>query len=111
MSVLRFYQRMVWLRLHSEYQDVLTYGLFEGLRVGGPEDFVYRRYDETHEVLVLLNYSGEERPYTVNLSEYEILLDNYKAISDVSCPGAIHDDIGERHAFLPWQVLVAGKRL
>lgn len=111
LSILQFYRRMVWLRLHSAYRNVLTYGMFEGLRVGGPEDFVYRRYDETHEVLVILNYSETERPYSIDLSGYEILLNNYAAIPDISCPKAARGSIGEERTLLPWQVLVVGKEV
>lgn len=111
MSVLRYYRKMVWLRMHSDYRDVLTYGSFEGLDIGDAEDFVYRRYDENCEVLVVLNYSEKERACCVDLSGYEILLDNYEAIPAGFCSGAVRNSIGAKDMLHPWQAIVAGKRL
>ena len=60
---------------------------------------------------MILNYSETERPYSIDLSGYEILLNNYAAIPDISCPKAARGSIGEERTLLPWQVLVVGKEV
>lgn len=93
-SVLRFYQKMTELRRNPAYKDALVYGSFEGIHTEAVEDFCYRRRGGDKEVLVVLNYSNEERPLCLDVSSYEILLDNYEGL--------------EGNVLKPYQALVLG---
>lgn len=85
-SVLHFYRDMIRLRRVSEYRNVLIYGRFEGVETKNEEDFVYRRIDGKDEVLVVVNYSREMRPWCVKRTGYELLLNNYEEVGDQMKP-------------------------
>lgn len=93
-SVLHFYRSMISLRRTSEYKDTIVYGMFEGVDTEYEEDFVYRRSDDKREVLVVINYSPEQRPWCVESNDYKILLNNYDEI---------------REQIQPYQAVVFGK--
>ena len=72
----------------------LSTAAFEGIHTEAAEDFCYRRRGEDGEVLVVLNYSGEERPLCLDVSPYEILLNNSTTL--------------EGNVLKPYQALVLG---
>ena len=84
-SVFYFYQKLIALRKkHPVFRD----GEFTLLE---PEDealFVYTRCTDAERLLVICNMSGDARKYTVpaGFENAEILIGNYKGVSDVLCP-------------------------
>lgn len=94
-SVLHFYQKMIQLRRNSKYHEIITYGMFEGIETPEAEDFRYRRYTEDGEVLILINYSDQVRPWNWDMTGYEVMLNNYEVI--------------DQNNMEPWQAIVLGK--
>ena len=61
-SVFKFYQKIIQLR---KTMDVITYGSFELLLPDDPDLFVYTRSYNGEELLVVCNFSREERTFTL----------------------------------------------
>ena len=76
-SIYSFYQKLIQLR--HEY-DVIVYGDFELLEKEHPHLFIYRRYDDKNEILVISNFTNQELIYEFNYENYEILLSNDKPV-------------------------------
>lgn len=76
-SIYSFYQKLIQLR--HEY-DVIVYGDFELLEKEHPHLFIYRRYDDKDEILVISNFTNQELTYEFNYQNYEILLSNDKPV-------------------------------
>ncbi|MDE6952181.1 MAG: alpha-glucosidase [Erysipelotrichales bacterium] len=76
-SIYSFYQKLIQLR--REY-DVIVYGDFELLEKEHPHLFIYRRYDDKNEILVISNFTNQELIYEFNYENYEILLSNDKPV-------------------------------
>lgn len=93
-SVFHFYQKMIWLRNKSAYAETLKYGEFEPLITEEDEDFIYKRKSENAEVIIAINYSDQKRNLCLDLTGYEILLNNYGDY-----------EAGE---YMPFQVIAAG---
>lgn len=94
-SVYQFYRKMIFLRRRSSYKEALTEGLFEEIPGRTPEDFRYRRYTESQETVILINYSKFIRSWDWDFAGYEVLLNNY-------------DEIDKDH-MKPWQAVVLGR--
>lgn len=71
-SVYSFYQKLIKLRHHNQ---TIVYGDFELLEKEDLDLFIYRRYDEDNEILVISNFSTNVREYKVE-GDYEILISN-----------------------------------
>lgn len=95
-SVLHFYKNMIQLRRTSPYKDILRDGFFENIETAEAEDFRYRRVTKDGEVVILINYSKEHRPWNWDFEGYELLLNNYASIDEL--------------IMWPWQAVVLGKR-
>lgn len=95
-SIFTFYRKMIWLRNQSEYAQTLIYGSFEPVEAKEDREFIYKRVSALQEVVVLINYSEDKLARSINLSGYEVLLNNYSDCNE--------------DTYLPWQVLVAGRK-
>ena len=75
-SVLRYYHRLAKLR--QEY-DVLLNGSYEELLEEDEQIYAYRRLTFEHKVIVLCNFSGQEKTYSLPEIEVngKLLLSNY----------------------------------
>lgn len=74
-SVFYFYQKV--LKLRKQY-EVLIYGDYELLLEDDSNLFVYRRFDESHEILVICNYYKEDVILPIEISKNaKLLISNY----------------------------------
>ena len=75
-SVLRYYQRLA--KLHQEY-DVLLKGSYEEQLEADEQIYAYRRLMFENKVIVLCNFSGREKAYSLPELEVDgkLLLSNY----------------------------------
>ncbi|MEL7001756.1 MAG: alpha,alpha-phosphotrehalase [Bacteroidota bacterium] len=73
-SILNFYRQMIQFR--KDHQT-LVYGDFEDLTPNHPDLYVYRRWDEDHTYLVLLNFSENEHTYDAVDGKADLLIGNY----------------------------------
>ena len=79
-SVFHYYQKLIALRHHSE---LMVYGHFELLEPMDPDLFVYRRYLDGQELLVVCNLSEKERSYHPAFNGRNVLIQNIEG-HDVS---------------------------
>lgn len=86
-SILNFYREMVALR---KANPTLVYGDYESIMNDHPHIYAYRRWDETHEFLVVLNMSELTIDFQPILTGLELLLYNY-------------DDSTEDLLMRPWE--------
>ncbi len=77
-SVLNFYRKLIKLKRNSE---TLIYGHFELLEEEDEDLFIYRRYLNEEEYIIISNYSDKERNYGLN-GDYKLQLSNYEKESD-----------------------------
>jgi len=75
-SIFYFYKKM--LELRKTYKT-LVYGDFELLAADSEQIFAYRRWDEEHEFIILLNFSEATIPSSsiIDLVNCSLLLGNY----------------------------------
>lgn len=80
-SVFHYYQKLISIRHSSE---LVVYGHYELLLPDDPDLFVYRRFLDEQELLVVCNLSESERQFTPDGRLDEILIQNLPAhdISD-----------------------------
>lgn len=86
-SILNFYREMIALR---KANPTLVYGDYESIMNDHPHIYAYRRWDETHEFLVVLNMSELTIDFQPILTGLELLLYNY-------------DDSTEDLLMRPWE--------
>lgn len=77
-SIYYTYKELISLRKNDKYKDLLLYGKYELLFESDPNLFVYRRYNDTDEILLVGNYSEELRIDPYYHDDYEIIYSNYK---------------------------------
>lgn len=76
-SLLNYYKACIDLRLHSQYNEVLTSGSFSLVEEKSKEIFGYIRENEEFVVTVLANMKNIKTKFETD--EDEIILSNYKA--------------------------------
>ncbi|KAK5045832.1 hypothetical protein LTR84_008925 [Exophiala bonariae] len=81
-SVLEFWKRMIQLRKHVDWKDLLIFGHFQLLDPASEETFTFVKSFEKRSVLVALNFSGDVQrvfvPDGLDLSASEVLVSNYE---------------------------------
>ena len=101
-SVFSFYQKLIRLRKDETWKETILYGETVPYREEEPNLMAYLRQGEDQTILVLGNFSGEEKrvPFPeMGEREASLLLSNDQA------------EIGENEAVLsPWQCMVIGLR-
>lgn len=73
-SVLNYYRSMIAFRKANSY---LVYADYESIQNDHEQVYAYRRWDDKHEVLVVLNFSSEEVVFDAGRSAGKLLKSNY----------------------------------
>lgn len=73
-SILNFYRKMIQFRKNN---PTLVYGNYESIRNEHEQIYAYRRWDEEHEFLVVLNFSDLEVDFDPIITGLELLVYNY----------------------------------
>jgi glycosidase len=78
-SILNFYRKIVDIRLHSEYNNVIAYGKYQQLKKEHQQLYFYLRQYRTKKILVICNLTNEN----VKIDELEykiinIIISNYE---------------------------------
>jgi len=76
-SVFYTYKKLIDLRKNSEYSDTIIYGDYELLLENDKNLFVYRRYDDNYNLLVIANFTEEHVPIKVKYNAEKLLISNY----------------------------------
>jgi len=76
-SVFEFYKTLLKLRKEGTYKNVLVEGLFAPEETEDPFVMNYRRYTESEELIVYLNYQDKESDVAVPLGFSERVAGNY----------------------------------
>lgn len=81
-SVLNYFRKLVQLR---KQHKVLVYGKYTLLDKDNPNVYAYTRTDGNQKMLVLLNFTKDAVPVTINLSTATaaLVLSNYKATAGI----------------------------
>nr|AAY57566.1 maltase [Schizosaccharomyces pombe] len=76
------------LELRKELKDAVVYGSFELISEEDPSIVAFVRESSTYKLIILLNFTGNKVSYDcpLNLTSYEILLDNYKDFICMTSP-------------------------
>lgn len=74
-SLWHFYQQLIQIK-KNPLHETLTFGKISFPRMISDEVFAYRRYDEKHSYIVVVNLSDRTFTLDILLSEVNILLDN-----------------------------------
>ena len=77
-SVLTWYKKMIGLRLHSQWSELISEGTFAPAYREEKNLIAYRRRFEGKALLVLCNMQTEERELKVSAAYRQVLADNYK---------------------------------
>ena len=86
-SILNWYKKLVELRLHSKYSEVLTEGSICPVFEEQKNLLAYERIRGEQKLLVLCNYQGEERKVELNHMWKDVIKDNYDNI--------VSEEVGE----------------
>lgn len=80
-SILSFYKKLIQLK--KKY-DVFNYGVYELMDASHPQIYTYSRTLDNDKVIVMSNLTGEQAEIIVdiNVTEYELILQNYETIKD-----------------------------
>ena len=80
-SILNFYRQMIGYR---KMNPCLVYGDYQDLAPDHPELFIYRRWDDNHEFLVLLNFGESEQSIEsfTDQSSFSLEVSNMQAYDD-----------------------------
>ncbi|NLG82589.1 MAG: alpha-glucosidase [Bacilli bacterium] len=76
-SVFYTYKKLIDLRKNSDYSDTIIYGDYELLLENDKNLFVYRRYDDNYNLLVIANFTEEHVPIKVKYNAEKLLISNY----------------------------------
>lgn len=76
-SVFEFYKTLLKLRKESKYKDVLINGLFAPEETKDPCVMAYRRYTDSENMIVYLNYQNQETVVELPEGYSERILGNY----------------------------------
>ena len=77
-SVLAWYKKMIGLRLHSQWSELISEGTFAPAYREEKNLIAYRRRFEGKALLVLCNMQPEERELKLSAAYRQVLADNYK---------------------------------
>ena len=77
-SVLTWYKKMIGLRLHSQWSELISEGTFAPAYREEKNLIAYRRRFEGKALLVLCNMQPEERELKLSAAYRQVLADNYK---------------------------------
>lgn len=89
-SVLNYFRKMIQFRKEN---PTLVYGDYESIQNDHSQIYAYRRWDETNEYLVVLNFSDQEVDFTPIITGLELLVYNY-------------DDSTEDLLMRPWEAKI-----
>lgn len=89
-SVLNYFRKMIQFRKEN---PTFVYGDYESIQNDHPQIYAYRRWDETNEYLVVLNFSDQEVDFSPIITGLELLVYNY-------------DDSTEDLLMSPWEAKV-----
>ncbi|PIQ47976.1 MAG: glucohydrolase [Cytophagales bacterium CG12_big_fil_rev_8_21_14_0_65_40_12] len=73
-SILNFYRKVIQFRKEN---STLVYGDYESIENRHEQIYAYRRWDETHEFLVVLNFSDQTVDFNAIITGLELLIYNY----------------------------------
>lgn len=85
-SIFYYYHNLIKLRKQHE---IIVYGSYELLDKENPYTFIYKRYYQGKELLILCNFTKEKQPFDIHLihTDAKVLIDNYdKFEKDVLSP-------------------------
>ena len=77
-SVLAWYKKMIGLRLHSQWSELISEGTLAPAYREEKNLIAYRRSFEGKTLLVLCNMQPEERELTLAAAPGQVIADNYK---------------------------------
>lgn len=93
-SILNFYRKAIQIRKSN---STLVYGEFELLQEDHPRLFAYRRQDRNGSFLVIINFSEDTQPLTLESDQSgEVILSNYSEAEIVKETGSLK----------PWQAVL-----
>ncbi len=89
-SILNFYRKMIVLR---KTYPALVYGSFQVLDIENAHIFAYYRQDEEYKLLILLNFSSDERTFELdqlyNNDDLIRIVSNYRATGQIKEAGKV----------------------
>ncbi|AKU79892.1 alpha,alpha-phosphotrehalase [Spiroplasma turonicum] len=74
-SVFNFYKKLITLRVSDE---IFTKGKVE---FDDNLDYCYKRIIDNREILVITNWTSKNKPLTLNINNYKIIINNYQNIN------------------------------
>jgi oligo-1,6-glucosidase len=89
-SILNFYRKVIQFRKEN---STLVYGDYESIENRHEQIYAYRRWDATHEFLVVLNFSDQTVDFNAIITGLELLVYNY-------------NDATEDFLMRPWEAKV-----
>lgn len=96
-SVLTWYKKMIGLRLHSQWSELISEGTFAPAYREEKNLIAYRRRFEGKALLVLCNMQPEERELKLSAAYRQVIADNYKEAAFA----------GNTVCLRPYEVLIA----
>ena len=96
-SVLTWYKKMIGLRLHSQWSELISEGTFASAYREEKNLIAYRRRFEGKALLVLCNMQPEERELKLSAAYRQVIADNYKEAAFA----------GNTVCLRPYEVLIA----
>ncbi len=76
-SIFKTYKSLIDIRKNSELSNLILYGNYELLERENKNVFIYRRYDDDSELLVVCNFYEKEVTLSVDLKFTEVIISNY----------------------------------
>ncbi len=75
-SILHYYKKLIFLR---KTKEVIAEGMIDFIYQSDPVIFAYQRYTDNEQIIVINNFSSEERQLDCELdcNQYQLLLSNY----------------------------------
>lgn len=78
-SLFHHYQKLIDLRKHSEYKDVIVYGEFIPVE-SSDQFFVYERVSRDNRLLIINSFSDRKEAYELEGEIIKIVLSNYEKV-------------------------------
>ncbi|WP_054954826.1 glycoside hydrolase family 13 protein [Paenibacillus dakarensis] len=79
-SVLHYYKQLIALRREGKYSETIVYGAFLPAETDREELFVYQRVLGDRKLLIVINFSNQDRSYPVDREFHNVVLSNYAEI-------------------------------
>ena len=76
-SIFYTYQKLIELRKTSIYSDTIIYGDYKLLLENDEYVFMYKRFDNDYELLVIGNFTDKEVKININDNIQKLILTNY----------------------------------